>query len=54
VQLAGGDLVALDGVVLGMEGAHVINGAASDRARQFYRFEGHGLDIAASREVANL
>ena len=33
MQLAGGDLVALDGVVLGLDGAHVLDEAPSDRGR---------------------
>jgi len=37
VQLARGDLVALDSILLGMEGAHVVDKAACDRGRQFYR-----------------
>jgi hypothetical protein len=35
VQLARCELIALDGVRLGMESAHVIDKAASDRGRQF-------------------
>jgi hypothetical protein len=45
VQLAGGDLVALDRVRLGMIGAHVLDKAARDRGRQFYRLDGNALDI---------
>ena len=36
VKLPGRDLVAFNGVLLGMECAHVLDKAARDRGRQFY------------------
>ena len=46
VQLAGRDLVAPDGVWLGMKGAHVLDKAARDGGRQFDRLwtDRHSLD----------
>jgi hypothetical protein len=47
VQLARSDLVGLDRVRLGMEGARVFDEAARDRGRQFYWLAGHVPDIGA-------
>jgi hypothetical protein len=49
VQLAGRDLVCLDGFRLSMEGAHVLDEAARDRGRQLYEFW-HGLDVGAAAD----
>jgi len=37
--------LALDGIRLGVEGAHVVGEAASDHVRRFYRLKGMGMDI---------
>src|SRR5262249_20838384 len=48
VQLARGDAISLDAVLLGKEGAHVANEGARDLGRQFERFARHGPKIGIS------
>ena len=44
-RLAGGDLVAFDGILCRVIGAHVLDKAARGGGRQFYRFAGHASKI---------
>jgi hypothetical protein len=48
VQLPAGDLAGLDAAWLSMEGAHIVDEAACDRGRQFYRFEADGSEIGTT------